>query len=774
MIKLISWSGTRSGAWVPVVKPWDSNGPLTAAEQRFEELLRQGRADRVPQGAVPPLDVHAVRHSQDREIRGEYLARRLVESLEEPGWRPFSRRSGGQQQVIAVEDAVITGHLDLRATDLPYLLEFVRCRFEHAPDLRQANIAGLVLWHCRFPGIDARNLNTSNDTVLRNCTSIGGIVDLADAQLGGSLLLNDSELRNPGGRAIYGDRLSVSGALLGLRLQATGEIRIPGAKVGGNLTLSGGALRNRGRYALNANGIQIGGSLRCDVDPLTRRPFTVAGLMFLPSAHIFGDLRLRDAVLEPGVKPAQRGESQYDDPTSTLVIDRGDIRGDVQIDQGFRSGGTIRMVSAKVGGDLRMSGAHIDLSWSRSPKASVEQPLRSVHIDGTEILGNLEASRVELHGQVRMIDVRVHGSFQLNKACLHGPRTDVLQASRIVVGSNMDCRETDVVGSIQLQGAQIGANLDLRSAHLTKPAWHRHRMSYKSSLDLRAARIARDLVCAAGSRPFLAEGEVQLRRAEIGRQANFWGCRLGDGTSRNAINAFGLVAQELTLVPETAPQGRIMLRQAQCELLADSASLWAASGGVDVEDFGYDNFTTTIEPTDQAAVRERLGWLRANSGGRYQPGPYDQLARVFRGNGNEEHAVLVLIEKQRRRYQAIAAATRPAFRWPVRLWSMLQLITVSYGYRPLRALIWLVLLTAAGTTWFDHHPLVPINEEDHPVWNPFLYTVDQLVPIINLGHDVMWQAHGNSQWITVVLIASGWILATTVAAGITRALHREL
>ncbi|MGW5648046.1 hypothetical protein [Saccharopolyspora sp. NPDC003762] len=136
--------------------------------------------------------------------------------------------------------------------------------------------------------------------------------------------------------------------------------------------------------------------------------------------------------------------------------------------------------------------------------------------------------------------------------------------------------------------------------------------------------------------------------------------------------------------------------------------------------------------------------------------------------------MLVLIEKQRRRYQAIAAATRPAFRWPVRLWSMLQLITVSYGYRPLRALIWLVLLTAAGTTWFDHHPLVPINEEDHPVWNPFLYTVDQLVPIINLGHDVMWQAHGNSQWITVVLIASGWILATTVAAGITRALHREL
>ena len=85
----------------------------------------------------------------------------------------------------------------------------------------------------------------------------------------------------------------------------------------------------------------------------------------------------------------------------------------------------------------------------------------------------------------------------------------------------------------------------------------------------------------------------------------------------------------------------------------------------------------------------------------------------------------------------------------------------------------IVVLTAAGTAWFHHHPLEPINEEDNPVWNPFLYTVDQLVPIINLGHDQMWRATGGSQWITVALIAAGWILATTVAAGITRALRRE-
>lgn len=754
-------------------RPWENTGAPTAAEQRLDDLLGQGRAwgRRVEQPVVP-LDVHADMFDPEREIRGEYLSRKLVESPDEQGWRAFWRR-GGQQPVVRIEDAVITGRLDLRAAELPFLLEFVRCRFDMRPDLRQATLAGLLLWRCRFPGINGRNLRTHHDTLLNECTSIGGIVDLADAELGGSLQLNDTELRNPGGRAIYADRLVVSGALLAMRAQVSGEVRIPGAKVGGNLTFCGGALRNRGRYAVNGNGIQIGGSLRGDVDPISGTPFTVAGLLYLPSAHIAGDLRLRDAVLEPGTSPPKRGESSYDDPISTVLLDRGEVRGDVQLDQGFRSGGTIRMVSSRIGGDLRMAGAHIDLSWSRSPAAAVELPMRAIHLDGSEVLGNLEAAEAVLHGQMRMVDCHVHGSFQLTRAKLSGPRTDTVQANRIRVGSNFDCREADISGTLQLQGSDIGANVDLRAARLLKPAWHRHRNAYKSSLDLRAASIGRDLVCAEGVRPFHAEGEVQLRRAVIGRQANFWGCVIGDGVSRNAVNAFGLVAQELTLLPAEPPNGRVVLRQAQCELLADNAHTWNAAGGVDVEDFTYYNLSHPIEPTDSTRVKERLCWLRATSSGRYQPGPYDQLAAVFRNNGNEEHAVTVLIEKQRRRYNALAGATPRLVRPTVRLWSLLQRSTVAYGYRPLRAMLWLLGFAVGGTLWFQHHPLQPINEEDHPIWNPFLYTVDQLVPIINLGHDVMWRAEGTSQWITVVLIAAGWILATTVAAGITRGLQRE-
>ncbi|RCW47122.1 hypothetical protein DFQ14_101466 [Halopolyspora algeriensis] len=757
-------------------RPWENNPTPTLAEQRLDESLGLGRprGNRRNDAEPEQLDVHGDSHAPEQELRGEYLLRRLVESPDEGGWRLFWR-SSAQPPVIRVQDSVITGLLDLRAADLPYLLEFVRCRFEEVPDLRQTKLGGLVLKRCRFPGIRGRNLSTGNDISLLGCTSACGVVDLTDAQIDGSLELTDSVLHNPAGHAVHADRLQVSGALLAIGTRVSGQLRIPGAKIGGNLNLSGAALRNRGRHALNATGIQISGSLRAEVDPRFGNRFSAAGQLAMPSARVDGELRLCGALLEPGGTPPQQDESVHGDPFSTLILDRGEIRGDARLDRGFDSGGTIRMVSTSIAGDLRMSGARIDLGWTRQEADSVEQPPRAMHLDSAKVLGNLDAVEAVLYGQVRMVDVHVSGSFQLNRAVLDGPGTDVVLANRVWVGSNLNCRDADISGTLHLQGAHVGANLDLRSTCLTEPAWHPHRAVYKPSLDLRASFIGGDLVCATGRRAFSAEGEIQLRRATVARQTNFWGCLLGkDSTANaNAVNAFGLSTQELTLLPTKAPHGRIRLRQAHCELLEDNDALWAATGGVDVEGFTYDNFAKPVKPTDRARVRQRLQWLRSISHGRYQPGPYDQLATVFRENGNEQHAATVLIEKQRRRYRAIAATLWRPLRLSVLLWSLLQRVTVNYGYQPVRALLWLLLFALAGTAWFAGHRLEPINAEDSPVWNPFLYTVDQLVPIINLGHDVMWRATGHSQWITVVLIAVGWILATTVAAGITRFLRRE-
>ena len=50
--------------------------------------------------------------------------------------------------------------------------------------------------------------------------------------------------------------------------------------------------------------------------------------------------------------------------------------------------------------------------------------------------------------------------------------------------------------------------------------------------------------------------------------------------------------------------------------------------------------------------------------------------------------------------------------------------------------------------------------------------MDQIVPIVDFGYANKWSFVGLSQWISAVLVAVGWVLATTVAAGVSRMLRR--
>ncbi|MGH3624073.1 MAG: oxidoreductase, partial [Sciscionella sp.] len=117
-----------------------------------------------------------------------------------------------------------------------------------------------------------------------------------------------------------------------------------------------------------------------------------------------------------------------------------------------------------------------------------------------------------------------------------------------------------------------------------------------------------------------------------------------------------------------------------------------------------------------------------------------------------------------------------------------QRLMVGYGYRPTRALVWLLLLLVFGTLWFGllpdscvHDARLVINggrcalssDDKGVVWNPFLYTLDLLVPIVDLGNKSRWHMAGADQWISATMIAMGWILASTVAAGVTRMLRRQ-
>ncbi|PSL55231.1 hypothetical protein B0I31_105190 [Saccharothrix carnea] len=712
--------------------------------------------------------------SPPRSVR--MAAAEVLRGVGEPDgtWR-LPRRRAGMPPVVRVADRFLTGTLDLRAVEFPYLLEFVRCRFEEPPDLRQGKLAGIAFADCRLPGVSARNLSSANEVSLDGST-VEGLVDLVDADVAGSLSVRDSVLSVPDGIALHADRLKVAGGFLAQRVRVTGELRMAGAHVGGYCNFSGGLLTNPRGHSINGTGLHVGGNLLMN-------GCTLRGTVLLAGARVDSALTLRGTTAADG-RSDDDALDPHSDPNATLVFDRIAVDGDVQLDRGFTSAGTVRMVNAALGGTLSLSGGSFDAlgaddgeptGYGRALATDTAEPTgygRALHLDGTTVGGDIIGRQATVRGQVRMVDFQAKGSLILDGSTLDNPRADALLGNRSRIGSNLAAREVEVAGGLELRGVQIGANLDLRGSRITKPGRYRHQPAGKPSLDVGGAVIGRDLICARGAKEFVAHGGVRARRAHIGRMATFEGAVLGDKLDAHALNLLGMQVQELVVKPISPPRGDVTLRQVRCTVLDDDEHFWGATGWIDLEEFRYDSLRHPIDLRDDGEVERRLRWLRQAMRRTYRPGPYDQFAEMLRAGGNDEHAATVLVEKQRLRYRAVAEGRR----WLgplVLVWSWLQRAMVGYGYRPARALAWLVVTWLLGAVYFEAGPeLSEINQDDRLSWNPWLFTIDLVVPIVDFGNKNRWNTPGASQWIAAGLIAMGWVLATTVAAGVTRTLKR--
>ncbi|MFC4005398.1 oxidoreductase [Prauserella oleivorans] len=733
------------------------------------------------------------------------------------------RKQSTNAPIVQLENAYIRGRFDLRGADLQYLFRFERCWFEESPDVREANLLGLVFRRCRLPGLKARNIRSRNDVRLINCLvevdagSVDGettvrrgdgaergmpdaAVNLTDGVVEGSVVLTRTKIVHPRGKAVHADRLVVTGALLAYRLEADGEVRIPGLRTGGNVNFSGAQLSNPGGFALNGNGVRVGGSLLCEVDSFgvrtKPRRFSADGMLYMPSLNVSGDINFRGARLNMAqsgelVVDAWKTGDWYVDPRPALIADRLHVEGNVELSDQLDVTGTIRLVNAHVGGSLRLADSHIRVLPSQQPPYRD----RAVHLDGSEINGDLDGKRMRAEGQVRLADVTVRGNVLISDAVFAHPARDVVSARRSRVSGNLQLRRCSVEGTLRLMGMTVGGSIDLRGTDVTRPeitdagSW---------AVDLRSVQVARSVLLTADrERPFRVRGGVTMDGAVVQRQLDLTGAELHGPPRENptphevdesvALDAGDTSADEFVLAPDVPPRGKVVLQRSRCGTLNDTEALWHAQGGLVLEDFRYDGLATPIELDDDVTVRKRLALLHDAIRG-YRPGPYDQFAAMLRACGNEEHADTVLLKKQQYRYESLAKGHR-FLGGGVRLWSWLQRWMVGYGYRPVRALAWLVVLLVAGSLWFglrsddcttdtERFEVIgercAVNRDDTGLeWNPVLYTADLLVPIADFGNKGRWYMADEDKWVSTGFTAMGWVLATTVAAGVTRTLRRN-
>ncbi|MGW2232844.1 oxidoreductase [Streptomyces sp. NPDC001759] len=385
--------------------------------------------------------------------------------------------------------------------------------------------------------------------------------------------------------------------------------------------------------------------------------------------------------------------------------------------------------------------------------------------------GDLHLPRCRFPGGVRLTDAHIGTDLMLNQAIVRPDRAGrSIAADGMTVGQDLQAELLEAEGELSLRSAKVGVSLSLRGARLSNP-YGRH------ALNAPQLTVGRTLyLTPAGVGASTPSGATPARGTRIQRFECRGGVRLDDGRFGDAVDlerarfAFTddqelslrrVQTPELRFLGERPQRGKVALSGARVVNLVDRASAWPGPGNLHMGGFQYEN----LVPLGPFPLTERLDWVAAATA-EYNPEPYERLAAVLRAGGEDEDAREVLLAKQRRRRESLPLAAK--------LWGYAQDWTVAYGYRPGRAAVWMAVLWAAGSLAFAHASHPPLQPgAAHPPWNPALFALDLLLPVIDLGQVGVWQLSGGWQWLAAVMVLLGWVLATTVAAGATRMLRRN-
>ena len=255
-------------------------------------------------------------------------------------------------------------------------------------------------------------------------------------------------------------------------------------------------------------------------------------------------------------------------------------------------------------------------------------------------------------------------------------------------------------------------------------------------------------------------GPVQLDQARVVGEVCLQGATIGQDASAVAVSANGLSVDGDVNCARLVTRGAVSM-----DALQVTGSLDLTGARVSRRAHGHSRSGTPRSLEPQLPARQRLRWLARDEHGQ-RPQPYEQLADHYNALGQPAEARHVLYARERlqRRNRAPLART----------WRFLQDVTVGYGYQPRRALLWMVLLLAVGSVVFTLNPPPPLPGGVAPHFNAVIYTLDLLLPVVDLGQKHAFNPGGAEQWFAYLLTGAGWVLATTIAAGAARVLSRRL
>ena len=479
---------------------------------------------------------------------------------------------------LRVSGAVVAGRFDLSyarnpATGGPAApsFRFTDCTFAEAIDLTAACLDHVVFEDCTLPRLDAPSLRCAR--VVLEWSRFDGAIDLGgagidgpfdasfargvtrlgleNASIGGDVRFaapwhrdsdgKPAELRlvdaHVGG-GVYAGRRKF-GDVTAIRCRIDANLRlddveaqtvdIAGARIGGQLGMNGAKLRNKGGDALSADGAEIlGDAFLRTTDP--KAPFEAEGEIRLLGAKIGGVLVMNGAKLRNA-------------DGTVLHADRAEIVGDAFLDTAdpeapFEADGEIRLLGAKIGGQLVMTGAKLRNANGDALSAD------HAEISGSAILETADAAAsFEADGEIRLLGAKIGGQLAMSGAKLRHLNGYALNADGAEIVGSTFLRTDDpsarfeAEGAIGLLGGKIGGQLNMVGANLRK--------ENGCVIDAGGLEVVGHalLHTANPDLPFQAEGEIRLPGAKIGGQLAMVGAKLRNAGGTTLYAAAAHVGQ---------------------------------------------------------------------------------------------------------------------------------------------------------------------------------------------------------------------------------------
>ncbi|MGV6839573.1 MAG: hypothetical protein ACWA40_05200 [Planktomarina sp.] len=358
-----------------------------------------------------------------------------------------------------------------------------------------------------------------------------------------------------------------------------------------------------------------------------------------------------------------------------------------------------------------------------------------------------------------------------------------------------------ITGVVNLEGASCPRDLALVHCHIDAPpilrSAHLGSLNLSSSkapsLEASNVKIDNDI----NLHRTIFDGSIMLNNSHISGDLRFYETKINLDKNFLALNASGMkLIGRFVFWKDIEIAGIIDLTAAHIGHFYDRVECWPKTGLV-LDRCRYGAFTG-----DDSSSAARIKWLhRTHLKECFYPQPWEHCAKVLQDMGHSADARAVLIDKEkhqrRDRRKRVWLPLRP-LAWAI---DALLNVTIRYGHQPLLAFFWLAVMGVLGwyvfnTTAQNHaiKPNTPIvlrsaewvdcldakpsqlacyqsqpAAQSYPQFNAFIYSVDTLLPIVDLEMQGFWIPDDRvmpwARWYLWLHIAMGSALSLLAVAG---------